>query len=265
MKKSVRIISLFLAAITVLGVFLSPGFAEDEPGVFDYKIIDGKAYIDGYSGSERDLVIPEKVKATGSEELTEVVGVNFIEFNPDFEFDSISFPKTVEKIEFENGILCKSFYVDAENPVYKSSDGVLYSKDGAVLVRYPCLRAEKTFTVPAETLIIDVEAFKNSVNLETVVLEGIIARIDTRAFSGCVNLKEVKNLPVGFDTVGPQAFEGCENLESFTGETLSGFSAIGKEIYDIINDTQGALNVLSSIINRIFGGGKNKSGRRNGR
>lgn len=262
MKKSIRFISLFLAVITALGVFLPLGFADKQPGAFSFEIISGKAVIGGYSGTESNLVIPERVKDERTGDYCDVTAVRFIDFNDEAGFASISFPKTVREIVFDRDIICEEYIVDGENPVYLSDDGVLFTKDMAVLVRYPCLSGRKTYTVPADVIIVESEAFKNSVNLEKVSFEGIVRRIGSEAFSGCKNLKSVENLPAGFDTVGADAFEGCESLVSSTGFVLSEFGGFKDFITAKKNEAHGIGNVLASILNKFFGS-KNKAGGKN--
>ncbi len=262
MKKSIRLISLFLAVITALGVFLPLGFADKQPGAFSYEISNGEATIEGYSGAETDLVIPEKVKDESTGEYCDVTKVKFIDFNNETGFASISFPKTVKEIVFDKDILCGAFVIDGENTKYLSSDGVLFTKDMAKLVRYPCLSERKAYTVPADVIIVESEAFKNSVNLEKVSFDGFVRRIGSEAFSGCKNLKSVENLPVGFDTVGENAFEGCEGLLSSTGIALSEFGAIKTSVDEVTHSAEGIGNVLASILNKVFGP-KNKSGGKN--
>jgi hypothetical protein len=262
LKKSIRLISLFLAVITALGVFLPLGFADEQPGAFSYEISNGKATIGGYSGTESDLVIPEKVKDESTGEYCDVTKVKFIDFNDEPGFASISFPKTVTEIVFDNDILCGAFIVDGENTKYLSDDGVLFTKDMAVLIKYPCLSERKTYTVPADVIIVESEAFKNSVNLEKVSFDGFVRRIGSEAFSGCKNLKSVENLPAGFDTVGGNAFEGCEGLLSSTGIALSEFGGFKGFIVDLRKNAHGVGNVLASILNKFFGS-KNKAGGKN--
>ena len=132
----------------------------------------------------------------------------------------------------------------------------------AKLVRYPCLSERKAYTVPADVIIVESEAFKNSVNLEKVSFDGLVKRIGSEAFSGCKNLKSVENLPVGFDTVGENAFEGCEGLLSSTGIALSEFGGFKDFIVDLRKNAHGVGNVLASILNKFFGS-KNKAGGKN--
>ncbi len=224
MKKAVKIISLLLVVTIAMSVFLTIVFADAQPSVFSFQIISGKAHIIGYSGTEDNLVIPGQIKATNSDTYYTVSGISFNSFDSETEFSSITIPATVKEISFNQDILCKKYIVDSQNTVYKSVDGVLYNKDMAKLIKYPCLNSRKTFTVPADVIMIAPRAFKGCVNLETVSFEGIVKRIGKEAFSGCVNLETVENIYVGLASVGSGSFDGCEKLNSSTAVVLSSIS-----------------------------------------
>lgn len=53
-----------------------------------------------------------------------------------------------------------SFTVDSENPVYSAKDGVLYSKDQQVLIRYPMRGESGSFEVPSTVVAFEEAAFK---------------------------------------------------------------------------------------------------------
>lgn len=264
MKKAVKIISLLLVVIMTLSVFLTMVFADSQPPAFSFSVSYGEATIYGYSGTESELVIPKQVKNPNSETYYNVTEICFSDFASGVEYSSISIPETIKKITFEQDILCGSYIINTdneENDVYKTVDGVLYNKDMAKLVRYPCRNTRKSFTVPADVIMIAPQAFKSSVYLEKVVFGGIVRRIGVEAFSGCINLKTIDNLPVGYSSVGENAFEGCESLLSATALVLSNFDCYSnvedyEEDYHYYADDDETLggfgNVLSGILNLIF-------------
>lgn len=67
--------------------------------------------------------------------------------------------KKLEKIE-----------VASDNPFLKSVDGVLYTKDGRVLLAYPAGKTDKTYKVDAKVKYIARGAFAGAVNLEKIEL-----------------------------------------------------------------------------------------------
>jgi len=81
--------------------------------------------------------------------------------------------------------------VNENNRFFTSADGVLYSKDGMMLVKYPCGKADTSFNVNDTVAAIGANAFKNAFNLQTVVFGSGLGVIDSTSFSGCKNLKQV--------------------------------------------------------------------------
>ena len=75
-----------------------------------------------------------------------------------------------------------SITVDKDNPYYSSVDGILYSKDGKALLRYPSGKQGDTFTVPAAVERIGGYAFASCNRLENVLLGDGVIIIDDSAF-----------------------------------------------------------------------------------
>lgn len=71
----------------------------------------------------------------------------------------------------------------------KSIDGVVYSSDGSILIRYPAGRTGH-FDIPEGVKIIGERAFKNSA-LESVSFPNSLRRLKEKAFYWCKNLKRI--------------------------------------------------------------------------
>ena len=93
--------------------------------------------------------------------------------------------------------------VDADNPIYKDVDGVLFSKDGKTLVRYPTGRSG-SYVVPDGVVVIGEEAFERSKNLSAVTLSDSVTTLNTCAFNMCYALPSMDLNNVV--TVGEKAF-----------------------------------------------------------
>ena len=72
--------------------------------------------------------------------------------------------------------------VDIDNPVYKSVDGNLYSKDGKALLVYAGQKMGSIFTIPEGTEVVGLAAFWHSEFLEVVAIPKSVTSIEAFAF-----------------------------------------------------------------------------------
>ena len=131
--------------------------------------------------------------------------------------------------------------VSEENQCYSSVDGVLFSKNGMSLIKYPCGRADETYTVPATVASLDPHSFDHT-NIREVVLNDGLVRIGVEAFSNCTNLEHV-NSSIGIDTmpstvamIADRAFIRCESLREIpiaSGIEVVGTASDGKEAAEL--------------------------------
>ncbi len=166
--------------------------------------------------------------------------------------ETIILPSTMTDVWALTKLPALQRYEVAEgNPAYKAIDGVLFSKDGTVLVAYPPARPGDTYAVPAGTKqigmnafaetspvkhvilpegleLIDMNAFASHDSLESVVFPNTLTRIDEGAFTWCTQLKSV-DLPSSLEDIGFYAFawSGLEGeLHIPEGVTYIGSMAI---------------------------------------
>lgn len=66
--------------------------------------------------------------------------------------------------------------VSGESNVYSSENGVLFSKDKAMLIRFPAAHAEKNYTIPKDALEVSADAFTGA-DLEALTVHGGISEI----------------------------------------------------------------------------------------
>ncbi len=158
--------------------------------------------------------------------------------------------------------------VDAQNPVYASQDGVLFSKDMTWLIQYPGGSDRTQYQVPRQVKVIGEEAFSAcyrivqvlfpegltdirayafaNTNLTAVHLPASMQRVGPYAFlySGITQLQvdggiieshafnDCKNLTqavITADSIGPQAFYGCSALEHL--ELKEGLTSIDTQAF----------------------------------
>jgi|GEM_PF-872324 len=118
---------------------------------------------------------------------------------------SYSIPASVNEIgefAFEGCVSTTEFDVEEENVNFKDVDGVLFSKDGKKLIRYPGNKDGATYTVP----------------------EGVTELCED-AFSSCAKLTDI-TLSETLRTIGDRSFRYNSNLDTLT-------------IYERVNDIQG--------------------------
>ena len=92
-------------------------------------------------------------------------------------------------------------------------DGVLYSKDGKVLINYPAGKDDKNFVVPNGVEIIEDWAFECCLSLTSVTIPDSVTSIGYGAFSCCTSLTSVTILG-GVTSIGNYAFDFCDSLTS---------------------------------------------------
>jgi hypothetical protein len=101
--------------------------------------------------------------------------------------------------------------VSEDNRLYSTKNGVLFSKDKTVLVRYPAGK-EGAYRIPFGVKRIAEDAFANCSRLTDIVIPSTVREIGESAFYNCGGLKEV-NVPEGVQEVGMYAFANCNALE----------------------------------------------------
>ena len=74
---------------------------------------------------------------------------------------------------------------------YSVLDGVLYSKDGKTLVRYPSAKADEEFIIPSTVTKIAENAFSGATNLKKVQIKSNVTEIGENAFGYCEALHSV--------------------------------------------------------------------------
>ena len=97
------------------------------------------------------------------------------------------------------------------NPSFYSEDGVLFSRDGTLLL-YPAMRMAEHYDVPPGVKRIGPSSFQETGALRSVSLPKSVVAIESHGFSGCSYLQGV-SLPLGLESIGEYAFGDCVHLE----------------------------------------------------
>lgn len=126
----------------------------------------------------------------------------------------LAIPASVTSIADQAFAGCPSLtaiQVDPSNPVYQSTDGVLFSQARKTLLAYPLGRASPGYDVPDTVQTIGLAAFTDQTSLTWVGLPDGLTTIRDRAFDGCLNLA-VCELPSRLANLGQAAFRDCRSL-----------------------------------------------------
>lgn len=128
---------------------------------------------------------------------------------------TVVLPKTLtayNRYTFQYTDLLENIVVAEGNPMFSSRDGILFNKDGTVLLVYPAKKSAVAYSVPDGVERIGEFAFNKSL-ITAVEIPGSVKSIDFEAFSHCDNLKSVY-VPDTVETLGERVFSYCKSLES---------------------------------------------------
>ena len=178
-----------------LSDFLIPTLIVDDNNPY-YKMVDGNLYTkDG-----KTLLLYMDRQATTFTLPDEVTTISEWAFygtrSPNYfpacltALTSINIGKNLVSIPEDAFAYCSSLQsitVSEENPVYKSIDGNLCTKDGKTLLRYAVGKETTSVTIPEGVTYIGVGAFAQGTMTE-VVIPADVTGIGDRAFEGCTNL-----------------------------------------------------------------------------
>lgn len=109
-----------------------------------------------------------------------------------------------------DGVKTTSFSVP-ENSNFMVQDGVLYSRDGKVLLR---CATEKSgaFTVPDSVVRISAHAFKGCHKLTSITMGNQVKGIGNSVFEGCSSVKEI-SLSSNVTRLRKNVFKNCRSME----------------------------------------------------
>jgi hypothetical protein len=154
-----------------------------------YTINGGTVTITGYYGIGPFgvLIIPATL------DNLPVTGIADDAFNDLDSVTNVTIPGSVTNIgngAFSGCADLTAITVDATNPVYSSTNGVLFDKAFTTLVEYPGGLAG-SYTIPGSVSNIGVAAFEQCYSLASVTIPGSVIHIGDDAFNDCTSLTAI--------------------------------------------------------------------------
>ena len=119
--------------------------------------------------------------------------------------------------------------VNESNSVFCAKEGILFNKNGSVLLWFPQGR-EGSYVVPNDVTRIEEYGFYKCREITSVTIPSSVSTIGTGAFDGCVELSTV-NFSEGLKVIESRAFSNCIRLQEIIipmSTTNIGQRAFGK-------------------------------------
>lgn len=212
-----KTLKLFLAVLLLLTA-CALGRAQ-----FTFVTNNGAIVITGYSGSGM-AVIPNTtngypVTSIGEEAFTFSTGLT-----------GITIPNNVTYIAQRAFYYCTDLTginVNAGNPSYSSTNGVLFNHDLSTLVVFPC-GLGGSYQVPNSVTNIGIEAFVGCAKVTNISIPNGVISIESTAFGNCYALTNV-TIPNSVTSIGDGAFQVCTNLKSII--IPNGITNIGTSVF----------------------------------
>lgn len=160
-----------------------------------------------------------------------------------FSLSSLTLPTGLTSIgdgAFSGCAALATFDVSEENRFFRSVDGVLFTKDGKTLVRYPADKAATEYAIPDGVETIAPGAFEYCAALTAISIPDGVVEIGDMAFNGCKSLESL-TLPDGVKPIGEYALTECDALR--TVRTGDGLETIGRRAFGVGGKQAVALTV----------------------
>lgn len=174
-----------------------------------------KNFDDGPSTYKGDISIPSFITTGENDEFTfRVIEIDANAFYGCSEVTSVDIPYSVLRIvdgAFKGCSGIKKFTVNENNQSYKDVDGILFSKDNKMLIKYPAQKETTEYVISEEVAIICTEAFMDNAFLRKISVGNFVTAISDNSFKNCSALEEVE-LGGNVRIIGAESFKNCPKL-----------------------------------------------------
>ena len=171
-----------------------------------------KNFDDGPSAYKGDISIPSFITTGEDNDFTfRVMEIDQNAFYGCSEVTSIDLPYSILRIlndAFRGCSGLQKFTVNENNQSYKDVDGILFSKDNRMLIKYPAKKETAEFVISEDVCT---EAFMDNAFLKKITIGNFVTAISDNSFKNCTSLEEVE---LGGNTriLGVDAFKNCPKL-----------------------------------------------------
>ena len=173
-----------------------------------------KNFDDGPSNYKGDVSIPSFIITGENDDFTfRVMEIEQNAFYGCSEVTSIDIPFSVIRIsdQFNGCSGLKKFTVNENNQSYKDVDGILFSKDDKMLIKYPAKKETAEYVISEEAAIICTGAFMDNEYLRKITIGKFVTAVSDYAFKNCTALEEVE-LGGNVRIIGNESFKNCPKL-----------------------------------------------------
>ena len=171
---------------------------------------------DGPSSYKGDISIPSFIVTGENDDFVfRVMEIDQYAFYDCTEVTSIDIPYSVLRIvndAFKGCSGVKRYTVNENNQSYKDVDGVLFSKDNKMLIKYPAKKQLTDYVISEDVSFICTEAFMDNTYLRKVFVGNFVTAISDYAFKNCTALEEIE-LGGNVRILGSEAFKNCPKLD----------------------------------------------------
>lgn len=178
-------------------------------GDFKYTIdVGDNASITGYTGNAETLQIPSKL---GGKTVNKILSGSFAKHGS---LINVTIPDNIVFIEngaFSDCDNLAEINVDENSNDYTSEDGILFTKNKEILMKYPCKKNNASYIIPNGVTIITSTAFNNCSNLTNITIPDTVTTIFSYTFDNCSSLKSVE-IKSSLTNIGDTAFDGCPSI-----------------------------------------------------
>lgn len=174
-----------------------------------------KSFDDGPSSYKGDISIPSFIVTGENDDFVfRVMEIDQNAFYGCSEITSISLPFSVIRIMNDAFSGCSgvtAYTVNENNQSYKDIDGVLFSKDNRMLIKYPAKKELTDYVITEDVSIICTDAFMDNTFLRKISVGNFVTAISDHAFKNCTSLEEIE-LGGNVRIIGTESFKNCPKI-----------------------------------------------------